>query len=124
MPLTQKQRKFVEAYAGNATEAARLAGYTGTPDSLRVMASRLLANVHISEALATRETKAVNKLIASREERQAFWTNAMRGAEESADFAGRLKASELLGKSEADFIDRTEHSGELTIRILEVPEDE
>jgi phage terminase small subunit len=41
--LTTKQRLFVEAFIGaangNATEAARLAGYQGSDDTLRVTAS-------------------------------------------------------------------------------------
>ena len=121
VPLTQKQRKFVEAYAGNATEAARVAGYTGTPRSLESMASRLLRNVEVAAALKTRGEKSINKLIANREERQSFWTKAMRGDTVTPE---QLKASELLGRSEADFLDRSETSGELVIRIVEIPEDE
>jgi hypothetical protein len=45
--------------------------------------------------------------VATREERQAFWTSVMRG-EEGAEMSERLKASELLGKSQLDFKERVE----------------
>jgi len=34
MALTIKQQKFVDSYSGNATEAARLAGYAGNDTTL------------------------------------------------------------------------------------------
>ena len=33
------------------------------------------------------------------------------------DYKDRLKASELLGKSEGDFLDRVENSGEVKLTI-------
>ena len=44
-----------------------------------------------------------NKLIADRRERQEFWSSVMRGEKASKE---QLQASELLGKSEADFMDK------------------
>ena len=104
--LTTKQLKFIEAYAGNGTEAARLAGYKGNDKTLSSVAVENLAKPIIAHAIKEREQKAVNKLIATREERQQFWTKYMR--EEGLDIAERFKASELLGKSEADFINKVE----------------
>ena len=65
--------------------------------------------------------------IATREQRQAFWSDVMFGnvkqkvvvvvdgqdveVEVPYSMRERLKASELLGRSEADFIDRHQHSG-------------
>jgi hypothetical protein len=43
-------------------------------------------------------------IIATRKERQEFWTKTMNT--KSNGLLLRLKASELLGKSEADFTDR------------------
>jgi hypothetical protein len=47
---------------------------------------------------------------------------------EEKDDKDRLKASELLGKSEGDFLDRVEHSGEIAITKIKIkrinPEDE
>jgi phage terminase small subunit len=107
--LTPKQRKFIEAYTGNATEAARIAGYQGDDNVLGVTGYDLLRNPKIAQAIAEREERAITGLIASREDRQAFWTHVMN--DPAVDMKERLKAAELLGKSQADFIDRHEHSG-------------
>lgn len=47
--------------------------------------------------------------VANREERQAFWTAILR--DESRPMSERLRASELLARSEADFITRVESKG-------------
>jgi phage terminase small subunit len=61
-PLTAKQQLFIEAYLGaargNATEAARLAGYEGDGDALGVTGHRLLSNARIAEAVAARLKRA------------------------------------------------------------------
>lgn len=44
--------------------------------------------------------------IATRLERQEFWTSVLRSEDES--MKDRLKAAELLGKSEGDFLERIE----------------
>ncbi len=54
--------------------------------------------------------------IASRAERQAFWTKVMNDNER--DLNARLKASELLGKSEGDFLDRVEVGTTQTLEQL------
>lgn len=104
MSLNPKQSAFVEAYAGDGVEAARKAGYTGSPETLAVTASKLLRVPKVAEAIAKRRQAKTARLIASREERQEFWTLVMKDAGE--EMRERLKASELLGRSEADFIER------------------
>lgn len=108
--LTEKQRKFVEAFMGpakgNATEAARIAGYSGSDATLRNAGSRLLTNANISEAIKERQES--DPLVADREERQRFWSEVMRN--DHADMKDRLKASEILGKSQADFTERIDHT--------------
>lgn len=108
MALTEKQRKFVEAYMGpakgNATEAARMAGYSGNENTLGVTGLRLLRNAKITEAVEERQK--ADPLVADREERQRFWSTVMR--DESADMKDRLKASEILGKSQADFTEKVD----------------
>lgn len=42
--------------------------------------------------------------IANRQQRQEFWSSVMNDAE--VDLSVRLRASELLGKSEADFTEK------------------
>lgn len=123
--LTERQRKFCEAFAangGNGTDAARQAGYK----SPEVEAARMLKLAKVAAALEAMRRATTNAAIATREERQAFWSSVMRGTLAGEDgeppkFSDRLKASELLGKSQADFIDRVRHEGEdgrpLSIRV-------
>lgn len=106
--LTEKQRRFCEAFAengGRAVPAAEEAGYS-RPDP---EGARLLGNARVKAALERLRLSTTSQKIATREERQAFWTAMMRG-EEPGEPKDRLKASELLGKSQGDFIERHEHS--------------
>jgi len=115
--LTEKQRRFVEAYMGkaegNGTKAARLAKYKGDGIALGVVAHRNLRKANIKEAVQTIVDN--DPLIASREERQRFWTAVQRG-EETLEMEHRLKGSELLGKSQADFIERRD----VTVRNIDI----
>lgn len=106
--LTERRRKFCEAYAangGNATKAAELAGFRKPEPE----GSRLLRNAKVLSALEALREGMTTDAIANREERQSFWTALMRDPNEQTK--DRLKASELLGKSQADFIERKEISG-------------
>ena len=105
--LTDKQQRFVDAYDGNATQAAIAAGYS--EKTARSMGRENLTKPYILAEIRSREVKRRTPMIASREERQAFWSATMRDTGE--DMKNRLKASELLGKSEADFVERQEISG-------------
>ena len=106
--LTPKQRRFCECYSangGNCTRAAAEAGYKKPhPEG-----SRLLRKATIATALEKLRSESTSSAIATREERQKFWSDFIR--DESIDPQHRLKASELLGKSQADFIDRKEITG-------------
>ena len=104
-PLTTKQQRFVDAFDGNATKAAEFAGYAHPMQQ----GNRLLSNVDICLAIANRENKRNKSTIATRQERQEFWTEAQRNAD--LDIKDRFRASELLGRSQADFTDKHEHSG-------------
>lgn len=79
MALTNKQQAFVEFYlqCWNASEAARLAGYS--KDSARTLGSRLLANVDIAEAIRVR----LVELKASADEVLTRFTSHARGTMES-----------------------------------------
>ncbi|WP_161607113.1 terminase small subunit [Myxococcus xanthus] len=107
--LTAKQRRFAELYDGNGTEAARQAGYSGSDNVLAQTARGLLRNPHIRALIDAREGKQVGPRIATREQRQAFWTEVMGDVDEAT--LARLKASELLGKSQGDFLERVEMAG-------------
>lgn len=118
MALNAKAQRFAEVFAGNGTEAARLAGYAGSDAVLATQAGRLLRTAEVLAIIKARQEKEVRPLVASRQERQAFWTRVMQGHSDTvADPEGgtctfrlsmsdRLKASELLGRSEADFTDK------------------
>jgi hypothetical protein len=105
---------------GNATEAARLAGYGGpeaTAETLAAIGAENLRKPKIAAAIRARQEN--DPAVASREERQRFWTTVMRGGE-GATLRDRLRASELLAKSGGDFIERrdlnvkhAEHGGAL-----------
>ena len=100
--FTDKQQKLIDCYAGDIKEAAEKAhisyGY----------ARQLLTKSNILEAIQNRqETEVRPKDIADRQERQAFWTKIMR--DENEETKDRLKASEVLGKSEADFTENLAH---------------
>ena len=102
--LSSKQKKFVQAYMGNATEAAIKAGYS--EKTARSQGQRLLTKADIKQAIQKREEKQTSAVIATREQRQEFWTKIMYDNE--ADMKDRLKSSELLGRSQADFTEKLE----------------
>lgn len=111
----------------------RVAGYTGANSYLKQKANELLRDPDIIEAIKNRDKFRVttDKAIADRLERQALWTAIMRNndpylkdqvdangipiPEENIPLTTRLKASELLGKSEADFTEKVDVTGNLTI---------
>ena len=102
--LTTKQKAFVAAYRGNAAEAARIAGYS--PKWADRQAHTLMEkNGEIADAIREREKERTDSMIATREERQTFWTSVLRDPE--TELRDRLRASELLGKSEGDFLEKT-----------------
>ena len=100
--LTAKQQRFVSAYNGNATEAMIAAGYSKKSAASNV--DKILKNTEIQAAIQNREKERNSAAIATREERQAFWTAIMR--DDEVDLRDRLRATELLGKSEGDFLEK------------------
>ena len=112
--LNARQQAFVNAYTGNATAAALAAGYS--EKSARVQGRRMITNVNVANAIKKREAQRLAPAIATRQERQEFWTSVLRNKDEA--MKNRLKAAELLGKSEGDFLERVEmeHSGSLNLQ--------
>ena len=115
--MTPKQQAFVDAYKGNATEAATLAGYK----SPKAEGCRLMKNPLVVQAILAREKTEKRPYIASRLDRQKFWTDVMK--DEDAPLRERLKAAELLGKSEADFTDKV-LMGSLEQELKNMPDDQ
>jgi phage terminase small subunit len=130
--LSARQQLFVQYYTGeaegNATRAAELAGYKGGERACAVMGSNLLRSPNILKAIETATAEVRSKLIADRRERQEFLTKVMRGDDDvdeevvmSVSVGGgmgsniervrkevsardRLKATELLGKLQGDYV--------------------
>ena len=115
LKLTPKQKKFIEAYAGNATEAAKAAGYS--EKTAYSAGQRLLKGVEIQNAIREREEMEARERIATRQQRQEFWTEVMNG--DWNDMSDRIRASELLGKSEADFIDKKQVDLTATVNVFD-----
>jgi phage terminase small subunit len=110
--LTVKQRKFCEAYvgeaAGNATEAARIAGYS----SPRGSASANMAKAYILEAIKhlSKKTQEASGALTIEEIHQ-LWGDIARDAKERT--SDRLAALRDAARANGAFLDRTELSGEV-----------
>lgn len=100
--LTTKQQAFVDCYTGNATEAARMAGYKGNLKTLAQVGAENLRKPYILEAINIGSKNLTEKRISTRTERKQFWTEIMKDRTRSV--RDRLMASKLLGQSECDFI--------------------
>lgn len=103
MKLTPKQKKFAEYYiqSGNATEAAKKAGYSTM--TARQIGAENLAKPSISAYIAQRMGSLDSKLIAEADEVLKFYTAVMRGEVKDqfgleASLSDRLKAGDSLMK--------------------------
>lgn len=99
--MNNKQKRFAEFYAasGNASEAARQAGYSER--SARFQGQRMLSNVDVQKYICELQEEAAKSRIASAEDVKAFWTRVI--FDENEEIAARLKASELLMKASGAF---------------------
>ena len=103
MPLTPKQKSFADFYieTGNATEAARRAGYKGK--SARQIGAENLSKPSISAYIKTRMAEIDAGRIATADEVMKFYTSVMRGEVKDqfgldAQLADRLNAGKELMK--------------------------
>lgn len=117
--LTEKQKRFVDAYieTGNASEAARRAGYKNGHE--HVIGAQNLSKVNIQAAISARLKELESKRVASAKEVLEFLTSVLRGEEEEdtvtvegmapgvskarivkkkVSLRDRIKAAELLTK--------------------------
>lgn len=133
-PLSEQQRKFVEYYMGEAkgvgVVAAELAGYRGNRKALTTRAMRLLRSPHIRAAIDARA--AASPEVATREDRQRFWSAVMRGdpmpqmtpegitVERPASVRDRLLAAKLLGQTQGDFVERRENTVRTTMLVAHI----
>ena len=119
--ITEKQKKFCDEYiiSCNAREAYKKV-YSSTKKETVVdsAASRLLSNVKVIEYIKAKRIPLAKATIASMEEVREFWSNTMRS--ESNEPKDRLKASELIAKSNGAFLEKVEHSGGIEFVITKV----
>ena len=103
MALTPKQQAFADYYieCGNATEAAKRAGYS--EDTARQIGAENLSKPSISEYIAERMEEQARKRVADANEVIEFYTAVMRGEIKDqfgldASLSDRLKAGDSLMK--------------------------
>lgn len=109
--LTTKQENFIHYYVatgGNSTDAAKLAGYS--EKTAKAKGHELMTNPKIKRRILARleeERARVSAIeIASKEERQQLYTRLM--FDPKVLPRDRLRASELLGRTQGDFITQIE----------------
>lgn len=115
--MNDNQKAFADYYieCGNATEAARRAGYKQP----KQQGSRLLTNVDISAYIAERVRPTEEKRIATGDEIMQFFTSVMRGEVLDAfdlppSLADRKDAAKELAKRVID-VGNKETQGGITI---------
>lgn len=104
MRLTEKQKRFIDYYiqTGNATESCKLAGYKG--NNLDRLGYENLRKLEIF--IKPRINELDLRRTANLEDIFKFWTNTMNN--ENMKTNDRLKASEMLAKSQGAFIEKVE----------------
>jgi phage terminase small subunit len=138
--FTLKEQRFVNAYLGdangNATEAARIAGYSAKSyDAMRKAASETLTKPHVRAHIdAVLMAEAMSQAEILRELRDvgtAEWrdfvtvrTNPKTGEtiEVKMDLSAKMKALELNGKYHRMFVDVGETSATHTVFVREYRE--
>ncbi|XZM32270.1 terminase small subunit [Clostridium perfringens] len=116
--LTPKQKAFADYYIelGNATEAARRAGYKKP----NVQGSQNLEKLSIKSYIDERINALDETRIAKGEEVLEYLTKVMRGEEKDqfgldASLQDRTKAAELLGKRYRLFVDKVEKDSNINV---------
>lgn len=139
--LTEKQRRFVEAYVGeacgNATEAARLAGYDGNDNTVRSVGCENLTKPAVAAAIEELQAERAAKATMTRQQREELLAKLARGEVDEptvlkngdivyAPVKGvvRRAAIETLGKMYGDYLERREITGGLQVVRVVVPANE
>lgn len=133
--LTEKQKRFADYYieTGNATEAARRAGYS--EKTARAIGNENLTKPNIKSYIEKRLKELEDERTADAKEVLQYLTSVMRG-EEVEEIVGftdkgmqkvrklpnvkdRVKAAELLGKRYALFTDKVDLDGNVGVQIID-----
>ncbi|ABS23179.1 terminase small subunit [Bacillus cytotoxicus] len=141
MKLTPKQQAFCDYYieTGNATEAARKAGYKGR--NLNRIASENLSKLVIQQYIEERMAEKDEERVASQDEILEFLTKVMRGEmteqvpvgqgegyfelqDKDTYVKDRVKAAELLGKRYMMWTEKKEVEVTVPTFVDDVPLDD
>ncbi|AWC45806.1 terminase small subunit [Bacillus cytotoxicus] len=141
MKLTPKQQAFCDYYieTGNATEAARKAGYKG--GNLNRIASENLSKLVIQQYIEERMAEKDEERVASQDEILEFLTKVMRGEmteqvpvgqgegyfelqDKDTYVKDRVKAAELLGKRYMMWTEKKEVEVTVPTFVDDVPLDD
>lgn len=108
--LTLKQERWIDEYlkCDDYTIASRNAGYTGNNDNLKSMGyqNSLKFKKIIEERRKELSEELRKETIADLDKIYSFWTKTMNDSNEKMN--DRLKASEMLAKSQGAFVERVE----------------
>lgn len=123
MKLTPKQKAFADYYiqTGNASEAARKAGYS--EKTARDIGAENLAKPHISAYISQRMAEMDKARVADADEVIRFYTSVMRGEIKDqfgldASLSDRLKAGDSLMKRYAAAADKNKSTMEKLDNLL------
>jgi len=106
--LTWKQQRFIDEYItnnGNATLAARLAGYNGSDNYLAVVGGQNLRKYHIKAAIDEKKAELSKKSELTILSQQQAHARLARLAEEKGDLATATRNIELIGKTIGAYAD-------------------
>ena len=110
--LTHKQQAFVDAYCGpskgNATDAARRAGYKGSDNTLRVVGGENMLKPAVASAIASRAAQVASARIMTIEQMQEMLSDLAAQAASNGDAQIAINAIKELGKMRGAYIDRKE----------------
>lgn len=95
-------RAFCGEGKRNKSQSMQTTGYTEAYANSGIGQKTVYGNIRVKAAIARIDAKTRAESVKSRKVRQEFWSDAMDNAPNWGD---RLRASELLGRSEADFTD-------------------
>lgn len=116
--MTPKKELFVKEYLvdANATQAATRAGYS--PKTAYSSGQRLLKDVEVAKAIQSKMDKRAEKLELSADYVLTGIKEVIEEARMDGDKAISLKGYEMLGKHLKLFTDRVEHSGSISINVV------
>lgn len=135
--LTPKQKAFVSAYVatGNATEAARRAGYSGNDKTLQVMGAKNISNAMVKQAIEARQKKRSERLELAEDYELSIATDLIDKLKDDLyDDEGRLnrgladtllKATDLAAKLRGKYVFKQEIkvAGDVSSRLEELLDD-